>query len=129
MRKIFLFQLVFGFYSMLCFGQKATSVAVSTTTSLKEALHICKIEGEVNGFFSDDYGDEPDAFTMQGHILGHIIKIEIDASHPNDTTKLVLKIHLVPGMMGLGKLLRNYVNDLKSKLENVETGKYEDIKE
>jgi hypothetical protein len=66
MRTVIAIFLILVVCSIPGFGQKATTVTISSTTSLKDALHICKIEGEVQAFFSDDYGDEPDRFNMQG---------------------------------------------------------------
>jgi hypothetical protein len=129
MKKVIAISLILVACCVTGFGQKATTVTVSTTTSLKDALHICKFEGEVQGFFSDDYGDEPDRFTMQSRIPFHIIKIEISAAHPGDTTILVLTMPHVPNTLGFEHRLTDCVNGLKKKLENVEIGKYEVIRE
>ena len=106
---------------MLGFGQKSTSARISTTMPIKDALHICKIAGEVDNFFSIDYNEKPDTFSMSSYFGPTRIIIEIGASFNNGKTFINLNIpHDHPMFGGYSNILRSYLKRLGNKLENME---------
>ena len=123
-----------AFSSVICFGQKATSVNVSTTTDLKTAMHICKKGGEMQGLFSEDYGDRLDSFTMLGSFIDYEKKLQhkisVKASTADNKTLLKLRVpHLASFYGGYESSLIELTNVLKRKLANIEVGEIIVIKE
>jgi hypothetical protein len=136
MVKCFLF-LLFLFLascSVTATGQKYVSVSVSTTTPLKEALHICKNVGELGWFYSLDYDEKIDSFSMLRHRLTPT-RIEVSAAVSNNKTALIFTLTERKerwGGKGVGeymKLLKSYTSALETRLQNPEIGNYIAVKE
>ena len=110
------------------FGQEFTTVELSTTTSLRDAMRICKNLGELQWFYSLDYDDNSDSFSILRHPLTPTIKIEISASTANGKTLLALTLsEYQQGMLhrGVGSYmttLKSYAKGLKGKLDNLQIG-------
>jgi hypothetical protein len=119
----------------MAYGQKRVSVSVSTTTPLKEALHICKNVGELGWFYSLDYDEKIDSFSMVRNPLTPTTRIEVSAAAGNDKTALIFTLsERKEGVFGKGegeymKLLKSYTSALKTRLQNLEIGNYIAVKE
>ncbi len=130
MIKIIILQLALSLCGATLFGQKFTAVEVSTTTPLREALRICKNVGELGWFYSLDYDEHTDSFSILLHPLGPTIKIEIVASAVNGNTNLALTLceaqegMLHTGVGGYMTRLKGYTNALSRRLENAAISEY-----
>jgi hypothetical protein len=128
--KIIILQLAFTAFAATLFGQKFTAVEVSTTTPLREALRICKNVGELGWYYSFDYDEHTDSFSILLHPLTPTIKIEIVASTVNDKTNLALTLcetqegMLHTGVGGYMTRLKAYTNALSRRLESAAIGEY-----
>ena len=92
MIKIITLQLALTTFAATLFGQEFTAVEVSTTTPLREALRTCKNVGELGWYYSLDYDEHTDSFSILLHPLTPTIKIEIVASAVNGKTNLALTL-------------------------------------
>lgn len=130
MIKIVILQLVLAACAATLFGQKFTAVEVSTTTPPREALRICKNVGELGWYYSLDYDEHTDSFSILLHPLGPSIKIEIVASAVNGKTNLGLTLCeaqegiLHTGAGGYMTRLKAYTNALSERLESASIGEY-----
>ncbi len=130
MKKILFFQILSFFYASTNFGQRITSVTISTTTPLREALHTCKIAAEVEGFFSIDYDEKIDSFSSIALFFGHDrIEIDISASVSNNKTEMIFKIPHIKSFVGYLNIIKSYVKKLQGRLENINVGEYLNVKE
>jgi hypothetical protein len=130
MIKIIILQLAFIICSGALFGQKFTAVEVSTSTPLREALRICKNTGELGWYYSLDYDEHTDSFSILLHPFTPTIKIEIVASAVNGKTNLALTLceaqegMLHTGVGGYMIRLKGYTNAVSRRLENAAIGEY-----
>ncbi len=128
--KIIILQLALTTCTATLLGQKFTAVEVSTTTPLREALRICKNVGELGWFYSLDYDEHTDSFSILLHPLTPTIKIEIVASSVNGKTNLALTLceaqegMLHTGVGGYMTRLKGYANALSGRLESATIGEY-----
>jgi hypothetical protein len=128
--KTLILQLALSCWAATLFGQEFTAVQVSTTTPLRDALHICKNVGELEWFYSLDYDERTDSFSILLHPLGPTIKIEISASATDGKTTLALTLceaqagMLHTGVGGYMTRLKTFANGLKGRLENIVIGEY-----
>jgi len=130
MIKIIILQLALSLCTASLFGQKFTAVEVSTSTPLREALRICKNVGELGWFYSLDYDERSDSFSILLHPLTPTIKIEIVASAANGKTNLALTLceaqegMLHTGAGGYMTRLKSYADAISRRLENAAIGEY-----
>jgi hypothetical protein len=130
MIKIITLQLALALCTATLFGQKFTAVEVSTTTPLREALRISKNVGELGWYYSLDYDEHCDSFSILLHPLTPSIKIEIVASAANGKTNLALTLceaqegMLHTGVGGYMTRLKGYTNALSRRLESAAIGEY-----
>jgi hypothetical protein len=128
--KIIILQLALTTCAVPLFGQKVTAVEVSTTTPLREALRICKNVGELGWYYSLDYDEHTDSFSILLHPLTPTIKIEIVASAVNGKTNLALTLcEAQEGMLhtdvgGYMTRLKGYTNALSRRLESAAISEY-----
>src|ERR1700685_4435598 len=80
MVKILILHFAIYFQIARVSAQEFTTVKLSTTTSLRDAMHICKDLGELQWFYSLDYDHQFDSFFILRHQLTPTIKIEISSS-------------------------------------------------
>ena len=112
------------------FGQKFTAVEVSTSTPLREAMRICKNTGELGWYYSLDYDEQTDSFSILLHPFTPTIKIEIVASAVNGKTNLALTLceaqegMLHTGVGGYMTRLKGYTNAVSRRLESAAIGEY-----
>jgi hypothetical protein len=131
MIKILILPIVINFLIASVFAQEFTTVKLSTTTSLRDAMRICKALGELQWFYSLDYDDHVDSFSILRHPLTPTIKIEISASIDNGKTILALTLsESQEGMLHTGvgaymRTLKAYANGLKGGLENLQIGAFQ----
>jgi hypothetical protein len=117
------------------FGQKTVSVSVSTSTPVGEALRICKNVGELGWFYSLDYDEKIDSFSMLRHPLTPTTRIEVSAAVSNDKTALTFTLTERKGVLGgktMGehiKFLKSYTRALGTRLQNLEIGNFIALKE
>jgi len=134
MIKIVVVQLALSLWAATLFGQKFTTVEVSTTTPLREALRICKNVGELGWFYSLDYDEHTDSFSILMHPHHPTIKIEISASMADGKTTLALTLceaqegMLHTGAGGYMTRLKAYTKGLTGRLENIAIGEYREGK-
>jgi|HubBroStandDraft_1064217.scaffolds.fasta_scaffold12199_4 hypothetical protein len=134
MIKIIALQLALTACAATSFGQKFTAVEVSTSTPLREALRICKNVGELGWYYSLDYDEHADSFSILLHPLTPTIKIEIVASAVNGKTNLALTLceaqegMLHTGVGGYMTRLKGYTNALSRRLESAAIGEYREGK-
>jgi hypothetical protein len=130
MIKIIILQLALTVCAVPLFGQKFTAVEISTTTPLREALRICKNVGELGWYYSLDYDEHADSFSILLHPLTPGIKIEIVAFAVNGKTNLALTLceaqegMLHTGVGGYMTRLKGYTNALSRRLESAAIGEY-----
>ena len=130
MIKIITLQLALTICAATLFGQKFTTVEVSTTAPLREALRICKNTGELGWYYSLDYDEQTDSFSILLHPLTPTIKIEIVASAVNGKTYLALTLceaqegMLHTGVGGYMTRLKGYTNAISRRLEGAAIGEY-----
>jgi hypothetical protein len=132
--KLLVLQLALFCPAATLFAQKFTAVDISTTTPLREALRICKNVGELEWFYSLDYDEHTDSFSIMLHPHQPTIKIEISASVADGKTTLALTLcesqfgMLHTGVGGYMTRLKTYANGLKGRLENISISEYRDGK-
>jgi hypothetical protein len=130
MTRIIILELALTICTATLFGQKFTAVEVSTATPLREALRICKNVGELGWFYSLDYDEHTDSFSILLHPQTPTIKIEIVASAVNGKTNLALTLceaqdgMLHTGVGGYMTRLKGYTNALSRRLESAAIGEY-----
>jgi hypothetical protein len=128
--KIVVLHLIFSCWAATMLGQEFTTVEVSTTTSLRNALRICKNLGELQWFYSLDYDEHTGSFSILRHPLTPSIKIGISASAANGKTILALTLcESQEGLLHTGAgaymaTLKAYANGLKGRLEDLDIGVY-----
>jgi hypothetical protein len=98
--------------------QTYSTLSVSTTTPMRDALHICNNLAQLAGFRGIDYYKDLDNMTYSAGFFGKPTPFVVNARADGDKTILTFRLWHLKAVGGYAGLLETYSKKLAEKLDN-----------
>jgi hypothetical protein len=103
--------------------QTYSTLSVSTTTPMHDALHICNNLAQLAGFRGIDYYKDLDSLTYSARFFGKPTPFVVNARSNGDKTILTFRLWHLKAVIGYAGTLETFSKKLAEKLDNCSIGR------